>query len=414
MRKTVAIIGAGPGGGAAAIRLQQLGVRNVVLLDKDRFPREKTCGSALSPNGLKVVNELGIGAEVRRLGYLIRSLRIVTPGNRTMQLSTEQAAVVLLRKHFDNLLVEQAQKLGAEFRGGWKATELLREGGRVVGVRGKDGDEVRADYVLCADGAHSIFSWDPRPKRTISTLMGWWEDFPFQPGTMEMIFDKNLSPLYGWLFPETEDRVNIGICMDGEEDAPGAREHDGRKKTTRNVREVFDRFLQDHFAERLTHARQIGKFKGHPISYTTWIKDCTGNGVLYLGEGARITHNATGEGIYQAMQSGMYAAEALADVLTGRATEQQAWRRYTWRNRQRFTFGFFMGHVLRGALKTPLFDAIAVGYNTPSIRRLATWALGSALAGSHVDVADASEERLAKVTPLRPGGRARDKRVAAN
>jgi geranylgeranyl reductase family protein len=417
MRSTAVIIGAGPGGGAAAIRLKQLGVRDVVLLDKDRFPREKTCGSALSPNGLKVVQELGIAPEVKRLGYVINSLKIVTPGNRVMQLSTEQAAIVLLRKHFDNLLVAEAQRLGVDFRGGYKANELIRDRGRVVGVRARSStgavEELRADYVLCADGAHSIFSWDPRPKHTISTLMGWWEDFPFEPGTMEMIFDKNLSPLYGWLFPETPDRVNIGICIDGEGDEPGAREHDGRKKTTRNVREVFDRFLQDHFADRLRGARQIGKFKGHPISYTTWINDCTGAGVLYVGEGARITHNATGEGIYHAMQSGIYAAEAIADVVNGQASEAKAWRRYTWRNREKFTFGFLMGHVLRAALKTPLFDAIAVGYNTPSIRRLATWAVGSALAGSHVDVARSNGiEKLAQVTPLKPRS-ARDKQVAA-
>ena len=41
-----------------------------------------------------------------------------------------------------------------------------------------------------------------------------------------------------------------------------------------------------------------------------------------------------------------------------------------------------MGHVLRGALKTPLFDAIALAYNSPTVRSVATWALGSALAGS--------------------------------
>src|SRR5438477_3553224 len=100
MRNTAVIIGAGPGGAAAAIRLLQRGIKDVVLVDKDRFPREKTCGSALSPNGLKLVEELGIGAEVKRLGYLIRALKIKTPGNREMHLQTEQAAVVLLRKHF--------------------------------------------------------------------------------------------------------------------------------------------------------------------------------------------------------------------------------------------------------------------------------------------------------------------------
>ncbi|MGZ3428335.1 MAG: NAD(P)/FAD-dependent oxidoreductase [Polyangia bacterium] len=377
MRNTAIIIGAGPGGAAAAVRLAQRGVKGVVLVDKDRFPREKTCGSALSPNGLKIADELGIGVEVKRLGYHIHSLKVVTPGNREMHLTTrEGAAVVLLRKHFDNLLVERARSLGVDFRGGFRANELVRDGrGRVVGVRGKD-QEILADYVVVADGAHSIFSTDPRPKRTISTLMGWWEGMEFAPGTMEMIFDRNLSPLYGWMFPETDVRVNIGICMDGE--GP-----DGRK-TERNVREVFAQFLDDHYRQRLVGTQQIGKFKGHPISYTTWIRDNVGDGILFLGEAARITHNATGEGIYHAMQSGVFAADALADVASGRATETQAWSRYTWQCRQRFTFGFVMGHVLRGALKTPLFDAIAMAYNSPSVKKVATWALGSALAGSHL------------------------------
>jgi menaquinone-9 beta-reductase len=393
MRNTAVIIGAGPGGAAAAVRLAQRGVKGVVLVDKDRFPREKTCGSALSPNGLKIAAELGIADSVKTLGYHIHSLRIVTPGNREMHLrTTDGAAVVLLRKHFDNLLVERARALGVEFRDGFRASELVRQGERVVGVRAKD-DEIRADYVICADGAHSIFSTDQRPKRTISTLMGWWEGMRFAPGTMEMIFDRNLSPLYGWMFPETEQRVNIGICMDGE--GP-----DGRK-TERNVRAVFARFLDDHYRQRLVGTRQVGKFKGHPISYTTWIRDCTGDGILYLGEAARITHNATGEGIYQAMQSGVYAADALADAISGRASEDKAWARYTWQCRQRFTFGFVMGHVLRGALRTPLFDAIALAYNSPAVKKVATWALGSALAGSHLTENDAPSTAAEDVAPPR-------------
>jgi geranylgeranyl reductase family protein len=384
---TAVIVGAGPGGAAAAVRLAQRGVRDVLLVDKDQFPREKTCGSALSPNGVALVDELGIGDEVKRLGYLIRSLRLKTPGNREMQLTTEQAAIILLRKHFDNLLVEKARALGVEFRGGFKAAELIREGGRTVGVRSSKDGEIRADWVLCADGAHSIFAHDPRPRRTISTLMGWWEDFAFEPHTIEMIFDRNLAPLYGWMFPETPLRVNIGICMDGEEDGTDGT----RQKTTRNVRDVFARFLDDHFRDRLVGARQIGKFKGHPISYCTWIRDLTAPGMLYLGEGGRMTHNATGEGIYQAMQSGCFAAEALADVVQGAADEKQAWRNYQWRCRRRFTFSFLMGHALRGALRTPLLDLVAMAYNDPTVRRAATWAVGSALAGSQLDAARAVE-----------------------
>ena len=54
MANKVVVVGAGPGGGAAAIQLLQRGVREVVLLDRDAFPREKTCGSALSPNALGI------------------------------------------------------------------------------------------------------------------------------------------------------------------------------------------------------------------------------------------------------------------------------------------------------------------------------------------------------------------------
>src|SRR4051812_47940866 len=102
LRAQVAIVGAGPGGAAAAVELAQRGVRDVVLLDKDRFPREKTCGSGLSPNALQVIEALGIRPEVERLGYWIHGVIIKTPGNRSMRLETDQAAVVLLRKHFDN------------------------------------------------------------------------------------------------------------------------------------------------------------------------------------------------------------------------------------------------------------------------------------------------------------------------
>src|SRR5437016_914765 len=170
MKKQVVIVGAGPGGASAAVRLAQRGVREVLLLDKDEFPREKTCGSALSPNGVALIEELGIGAEVRELGYVIRSLWLVTPGSRRFKLTTDQAAIILLRKHFDNLLVEQARRLGVEFRGGTKVTELVSEGGRVVGVKTKDGERIDAELVIGADGAHSVFSEDRRPKRTISTL----------------------------------------------------------------------------------------------------------------------------------------------------------------------------------------------------------------------------------------------------
>ena len=373
----VAIVGAGPGGAAAAVALAQLGVTNVALLDREGFPRDKTCGSGLSPNALKLVQTLGIAAKVKELGHPINAVRIVTPGGRELNISSDAAAVVLLRRHFDHLLVERATSLGVTLKTPFRADALIEEGGRVRGVRSFDGQEVLAKYVLFADGAHSVFSQDSRPKRSISTLMGWWENFESAPNSLDMIFDKEIAPLYGWMFPETKDRVNIGICVDGQDESG--------EKSTKNLRTTFEGFLERHYGKRLATATQVGKWKGHPIVYTTWIGNITRPGGLYLGEAARITHNATGEGISQAMESGVFAAEAICSVLKGGVKEEKAWGAYVQKHRKRFTGAFFAGHALRAVIDSPVLDNIADVYNQPMVRKLVVKLLGSALAGSTVN-----------------------------
>lgn len=379
----VIIVGAGPGGAAAALALAQRGITDVALLDRDPFPRDKTCGSGLSPNALSVLDQLGLGQEVRAQAYPVNTVRLVTPGRREMVLASNAAAVVLLRRVFDNLVVQRAVAMGVTLVAPFRAVSLLEEHGRVVGVRAFDGRELRGRYVLCADGANSIFSRDPRPKRNLATLMGWWEDFDCVPNRLDMIFDRHLAPLYGWMFPEGERRVNIGICVDGQQ-ADGA-------KSTRNLRATFQRFLDDHYAAPLARARQVGPWKGHPIVHTTRVGHLTGPGQLFLGEAARLTHHVTGEGISQAMQSGIYAAQAVARVLKQGETEERAWRWYTQAHQRRFTPGFVAGHALRALVKTPALEAMAAAYNNPLVRRTVVRLLGSALAGS--SVAEARETR---------------------
>ena len=155
------------------------------------------------------------------------------------------------------------------------------------------------------------------------------------------------------------------------------------------MREVFAKFLDDHYGTRLRNARQIGKLKGHPIVYTTWIDHLSVPGALYIGESARLTHNATGEGISQAMQSGLFGAETVADVLQGRATESDAWAAYISKTRKRFTPGFVGGHALRAVIDSKVLDGVAATFNQPFIRRSVVRLLGSALAGSTVSESSA-------------------------
>ena len=111
--------------------------------------------------------------------------------------------------------------------------------------------------MLAADGAHSIFSTDPRPKRTISTLMGWWEGFDLRARHHgDDLRSRTCRRSTAGCSPRPTTRVNIGICMDGEEP-------DGRK-TERNVREVFAQFLDDHYRERLVGTRADRQIQGPP------------------------------------------------------------------------------------------------------------------------------------------------------
>jgi geranylgeranyl reductase family protein len=374
MDTEILIVGAGPSGAAAAVRLGQLGLRDVLLVDRDRFPRNKTCGSGLSPAALHVAEALGIGPELRKRANPVTTVRFVTPSGEVLRVPANSAAVILLRKEFDNLLVERARALGVRFRGGWRAMEAIEESGRVAGVRGLEGEEIRARWTLFADGAHSLFSTDARERRHIDTLMGWWEGPDFEHGRLDMVFDPGLSPLYGWLFPETATRVNIGICVDAQDEY-------GRK-VPRDLRALFRAFLDRHFATELRASRQIGAWKGHPIVHTTWIANVSRPGALLIGEAARLTHNGTGEGISQAMQSGVFAADALAAVVRGQADEPAAWRDYLRALRRRFTPEFAAGHLLRELVADGMLDRLARTYNSESFQRAIHWIVGAALTGS--------------------------------
>ncbi len=374
MDTEILIVGAGPSGAAAAVRLGQLGFRDVLLVDRDRFPRNKTCGSGLSPAALHVAEALGIGPQVRRRANPVLTVRFVTPSGEVLRVPANSAAVILLRREFDNLLVERARTLGVRFRGGWRAMEAIEQSRRVVGVRGLEGEEIRARWTLFADGAQSLFSTDERERRHIDTLMGWWEGPDFEHGRLDMVFDAELSPLYGWLFPETATRVNIGICVDAQDEY--------RRKVPRDLRALFRRFLDRHFAPELRTARQIGALKGHPIVHTTWIANVSRPGALTIGEAARLTHNGTGEGISQAMQSGVFAAEAVASVARGQAAEPEAWRGYLHALRRRFTPEFATGHLLRELVADGMLDRLARTYNSASFQRAIHWIVGAALTGS--------------------------------
>jgi menaquinone-9 beta-reductase len=358
VRADVAIIGAGPAGLAAAVHLGRLGVRRVVICDRADFPRDKTCGSAISPKGIEVLAVLGVREAVLARSYQISGMRLVSPRRHEIVLSGHtDVAAICCRRIFDHLLLQRAQETGSTFLPNFQASFLLQKGDRVVGVRSSDGREVQAAYTIVADGAHSRLTRERGPRTMIQAIMGWWEGVPFEPNHIDMVFDDLVTPLYGWLFPESPTRVNIGICY----------EDPGR---THNARDLFAAFLEKQYGERLRDARQIGNLQGHPISYSATIGKLASPGRIVIGEAGRLTHPATAEGIYQAMRSGMLAAEALHGILRQNQAPALAFRRYERACRKAFGASFLGALAWRRFVSIGGLDVLVGAAKRPIAQRL--------------------------------------------
>ena len=199
----VAIIGAGPAGTAAAIHLAHIGVQNVVLVDRYDFPRDKTCGSGVSPKGMEVLKELRVWEQVQPHAYSIKGLRLVTPKDHEIFLSggDSAAAIICCRRTLDHLLLSEATRCGVRFIPNFDVEGLLNGEGRVTGFHSRDGRRILARYTIVANGAHSRLTVDPSPKQLMQAIMGWWDHVPFEPNHVEMVFDKMVIPMLRVVVP---------------------------------------------------------------------------------------------------------------------------------------------------------------------------------------------------------------------
>ncbi|HFE46683.1 MAG TPA: NAD(P)/FAD-dependent oxidoreductase, partial [Nannocystis exedens] len=209
MRKPkVVIIGAGPSGGACALALAMAGQSEVVFLDKSHYPRQKTCGSGLSPHALNILARLQLMPQLRQQHIRMRALTATGPDGGHFRISTGRDAWVIPRVELDHRIAQTAVAFGATFHEQIKGLALLRDPeGQVRGVK-TDKGEFEADLVVCADGSPSRFSTDRRPKNTIRTLMGWWKGATFPTEEGFMVWDRRLAGYYAWVFPEPDGVTN--------------------------------------------------------------------------------------------------------------------------------------------------------------------------------------------------------------
>ncbi|MDQ6859910.1 MAG: NAD(P)/FAD-dependent oxidoreductase, partial [Verrucomicrobiota bacterium] len=149
----VAIVGSGPAGASCATFCARSGLRTV-LLEREKFPREKVCGDCLNPSCTPLLERLGVGDAVRELPHgKLRKVDFIAIGGRTISVALpENAEIAVKRSLFDELLMQRAAEAGAEVRDGVTLTAITAAPNE---WKVTAGETIRARFVVAADGRNS-------------------------------------------------------------------------------------------------------------------------------------------------------------------------------------------------------------------------------------------------------------------
>jgi flavin-dependent dehydrogenase len=320
----VVVVGGGPGGSCASTVLAMHG-HKVLVLEKEKFPRYHI-GESLLPFGYFPLKRIGMVEKLNKSHFVRKYAvqfasqdgRVSAPFYFHTHMNHEAAITwQVLRSEFDQMLLENAREKGVEVREETKATAILRENGRVVGVTavGKDGKEyeVRARMTIDASG-RDIFTlsksnsrkWDP----VLNKMAVWtyYKGAVRDPSVDEGSTTVAMVPERGWFWyiPQHDDMVSVGVVAEKDYLFTGPRE----------LKDIFYGEVEKNIwiKEHLAQGQQVGKFYS-TREYSYRGEYSAEDGLVLVGDAFAFLDPVFSSGVYLALKSGELAADTVHDCL---------------------------------------------------------------------------------------------------
>lgn len=296
----VAIVGGGPAGSTCAAVCAAAGLRTV-LLEREKFPREKVCGDCINPACLPVLQRLGLAEDVSNWPHaVVEAVDFITIGGSAVRASLPTGGARMLtikRSVLDDRLLNRARELGTQVHQGSTVVALHRTRDRdwkIDIVR----DTFLARILVGADGRNSTVARFCnlllRPERERVALQA---HIPLPAGFGNRIVLQLLPEGYSGQAQVNEHELNLCLV--------------GTPPTIASLRTWAEREFK---LPRNQSWRTITPLTRAPVSSGY-------DNLLFIGDAARVVEPFTGEGIYYALRSGELAANAIVRIIRGEDRE---------------------------------------------------------------------------------------------
>jgi digeranylgeranylglycerophospholipid reductase len=388
------IVGGGPAGSTTARFAAENGGRVLMVEKRQEIGSPVRCGEGVTKTQL---GKVGIDFSNKKwVVHEVKGAKVVSPGGIEFRIDEKYAGrevgTVIDRDMFDKHLAAEAVRAGADISLSTAATGLVKEGDKVVGLRlHKDGEDidVKAGVVVGADGFESqVARWGGldtslSPKDISSGFQYHMVGVECDPDYCEFFLDNIEAGGYIWVFPRGRDRANVGVgVLASKLREPGL------------VKKHLDRWI----AQRPGYSKgRVVEMVSGAVSLSAPPDRTVADGLLIVGDAARMADPMTGGGVANGCIAGKVAGETIAEAAKARDFSAEFLQRYENGWRGLLEDGLYRDYMAKEkllTLKPDMLDKIVATLAEVGVEKLSIFDILQIIGDRHPEILEELQDLL--------------------